>query len=181
MKVAIVLGSRSDKEAVDSSGMLEILNQCGVSWEMSIISAHRNQDKLGEYCRATKNRGVKLFIGVAGMAAALPGAIAANIGHSLPVIGVPLPSSEFPDAIDALLAMVRMPGGCPVAVPGIGKSGLKNAAILAAQILSLDGDMAGSGIKKNLLRYLQENSPEAELLIATNKNQEENNEPHGAH
>jgi len=180
-KVGIVLGSKSDQEVIEGSGMCDILNQCGVIWEMSIISAHRHPEKLVEYCKGAKDRDIRVFIGVAGMSAALPGVIAANIDHSLPVIGVPLSSSEFSGATDALLAMVRMPGGCPVAVPGIGKSGLKNAAILAAQILALDGDMVGREIKKNLLRYLQEHSPEAQLLVATNQKKEEDNDSHGAH
>lgn len=141
INIAVVLGSQSDLEQVKSSRMVEILDQVSKSYDISIISAHRNPSELTEYCyQAVMVGGAKVLIGVAGMSAALPGAIASIIGKlgtPMPVIGVPLPSTEFPDGQDALLSMVRMPPGMPVAVCGIGKSGLHNAAILACQIVSL--------------------------------------------
>lgn len=151
MDVAIIVGSENDLNLVQESGMLGILDRCGVGWELSIISAHRHPKVLSLYCSEAIKRRVKVFIGIAGMAAHLAGAIAANIEYHLPVIGVPLPSAEFPNTLDALLSMVRMPSGCPVAVPGIGKAGLKNATILACQTLSL----VDEEIKNKLAVYLK--------------------------
>jgi len=135
--VALIVGSESDEKIVRESGMLDVFSQCGVNCEFSIISAHRNPEELAQYCDEALTRGIKMFISAAGMAAHLPGAISAYIKQSCPVIGVALPSPEYPNAQDALLSMARMPSGCPVAVAGIGKAGLKNAAILVCQILSL--------------------------------------------
>jgi len=148
--VALIVGSESDKKIVRESGILDIFSQCGVNLEFSIISAHRNPEELAQYCAEALTRGIKIFIGAAGMAAHLPGAISAYIKQSCPVIGVALPSPEYPDAQDALLSMVRMPPGCPVAVAGIGKAGLKNAAILACQILSSTDEE----IKNKLQAYM---------------------------
>ncbi len=137
-KVAVVVGSKSDLEIVKESGMLEVFNEMGVPIEVSIISAHRNPDTLPNYCQKVlkRNDGRVIFIAIAGMAAALAGAIAAH-ARKTSVIGVPLPSREKPEAEDALYAMLQMPKDVPVAVPGIGKSGLYKAAILACQILAL--------------------------------------------
>ncbi|MEK7099692.1 MAG: AIR carboxylase family protein [Patescibacteria group bacterium] len=140
INIAVVLGSKSDLEVVKNSKLPEILDEVSQAYDISIISAHRNPYELSEYCQESFNSGAQVFIGVAGMAAALPGAIAANLNRSTtrrPVIGVPLASGEFPDAQDALLSMVRMPPGMPVAVCGIGKSGLQNAALLACQIVAI--------------------------------------------
>ncbi len=146
-QVVIILGSESDLGIVKESKMLEVLDEIGVSWELSIISAHRNSEELQNYCmekykypcrgRADKDKDAEVFIGVAGMAAALPGVIASHV-RCCPVIGVPLVSSDIPSGLDALYSMVRMPAGVPVAVPGIGKPGLYNAALLACQIIALN-------------------------------------------
>lgn len=139
--VAIIIGSESDKKIIEESGMLDILSDCKIKWELSIISAHRNPTVLAEYCRnALFSRDVKIFIAAAGLAAHLPGAIVSYIDRACPVIGVALPSQEYPDAQDALLSITRMPSGYPVAFAGVGKTGLKNAAVLACQILSLIND-----------------------------------------
>jgi len=148
--VALIVGSESDTEIIRESGMLDVLSQCGVNCEFSVISAHRNSEELAQYCADALTRGIKMFIGAAGMAAHLPGAISVNIKQSCPVIGVALPSPEYPDAQDALLSMARMPSGCPVAVAGTGKAGLKNAAILVCQILSLTDEK----IKNKLQTYM---------------------------
>lgn len=134
-QVEIIIGSKNDRTAVEESKMLDVLTECSVRWRLSVISAHRNSDALREFC-ANNWGSTNVFIGVAGMSAALPGAIAAELMGRRPVIGVPLPSEGFPDAADALSAMVRLPPGVVVLVTGIGKTGLYNAAIAAAQIVA---------------------------------------------
>ncbi|MDO8424664.1 MAG: AIR carboxylase family protein [bacterium] len=170
IQVAIVVGSESDLGLVKESGMLEVLSSCGVGWELSIISAHRNKKELSDYCQeAVKEKMVKVFIAAAGMAAALPGDIAAEIKFSLPVIGVPLPSAEFPNALDALLAITRVPGGCPVAMTGIGKAGLKNAALLAVQILTSVPDASSVMMRMKSELWLKENTKTAKIAAETNQ------------
>lgn len=132
--VSVILGSESDRQIVDDSGMLKVFDEVGIEYEMSYISAHRNPKELGEYVRRVLGK-AKVFICAASMAAALPGAVAAETGGDIPVIGVPLPSREYPDGMDAVLAMLRMPPGRPVLVVGPGKAGLKNAALAACQIM----------------------------------------------
>jgi 5-(carboxyamino)imidazole ribonucleotide mutase len=173
--VQIILGSNSDEDELKNSGALDILNQCDVSWDLSILSAHRHPEELEAYCQEAiaVASGTKIFIAAAGMSAVLPGVIAANIKFSLPVIGVALPSSEFPNAIDALLAITRMPGGCPVIFAGIGKAGLKNAALIAVQILSLQGDIFGDGMKKKLTAYFETYTKQPQIRVKTNVKEEE--------
>lgn len=154
-QVEIVLGSDTDYAAVEQSKMLDIFQAVGVNWVLSIISTHRHPDELREYCLKTVAQEKTLvFIGIAGMAAALPGAITADIGARRPVIGVALPSSDCPTAIDALLSMVRMPPGRPVAVTGIGSAGLKNAALLACQIVA----ESDPEVEQALHNYLQQSN-----------------------
>lgn len=102
-----------------------------------------------------------IFIAVAGMAAALAGNIAAIVEGFVPVIGVPLPSSEFPDAMDGLLSMVRMPSGRPVAVCGVGSSGLRNAAIYACQIVAL----YDAEIRARFCSLMNKTNPPAQIEI----------------
>jgi len=128
--VGIVIGSKTDTELIQPA--LDMLKQLGIDYELSVISAHRNPEKLREYGLEAEKRGLKVIIAAAGRAAHLPGVLAS--WTTLPVIGVPLPTSEL-KGIDALLSISQMPGGVPVACMGIGKSGAKNAALLAAQIL----------------------------------------------
>lgn len=115
-QVVIILGSESDQKIVKESQMVDLFEAVGISYEVAIISAHRNLQELTNYCVKTQEEGAQVYIGVAGMAAALPGAIASHIRWR-PVIGVPL-SSDILQGLDALLSMVRMPSGIPVAVPG---------------------------------------------------------------
>ncbi len=129
--VAIVLGSRSDEDHVAATTAL--LDRLGVTWERSIISAHRQPEALHDFVARAPGRGVRVFIAVAGLSAALPGVIASLT--STPVIGLPVPGGAL-RGIDALLSMVQMPGGIPVATVGVGSNGSKNAAVLAAQILA---------------------------------------------
>ncbi len=168
-KVAIILGSESDLEMVVQSKMLPIFNDVEVSYELSVISAHRNPHELDGYCNEAPSRGVAVFIGVAGMAAALPGAIVASLGQAdrnCPVIGVPLPSTHFANGEDALLAMVQMPPGVPVSVCGIGKPGLANAALMACKILSL----SDPEIDRKLRAYNHANNKPAKLDIKVKVN-----------
>jgi phosphoribosylaminoimidazole carboxylase PurE protein len=138
-RVAVIMGSNSDLEiAKEAAGSLEEL---GIPFEMKIMSAHRTPDALAGYAKSARSRGLQVIIAIAGHAAHLAGAIAANT--TLPVLGVPVASSDL-SGLDALLATVQMPSGVPVATLALGKSGAKNAAILAAQILALaDKDIAG--------------------------------------
>ena len=130
--VAIVMGSKSDLETMQPAQ--DILKQFGIDSEIAIISAHRTPEKAREYAQGARDRGIEVIIAAAGGAAHLPGVIAS--WTTLPGIGVPLASSEL-KGIDALYSIVQMPGGIPVACVSVGSWGVKNAAHLAAEILSL--------------------------------------------
>ncbi len=133
--VAVVMGSKSDTEAVQPT--LDTLAQLGISYEVSIISAHRTPEKARQFGLAARARGFEVIIAAAGGAAHLPGVLAS--WTTLPVIGVPLASSEL-KGVDALYAIVQMPAGIPVATVAVGKAGARNAAFLAAEILGLKYD-----------------------------------------
>src|ERR687891_1571619 len=126
--VGIVMGSDSDMPVMSKAG--EVLDRFGVPWEIEVMSAHRKPRRVADYARSAEERGLKVIIAGAGLAAHLPGVVAANT--SLPVIGVPLYQEGLAGA-DALYSCVQMPPGVPVATVAIG--GSKNAAVLAAQIL----------------------------------------------
>lgn len=128
--VGIVTGSASDKSLVEK--VTTVLDEFGVVWEWNILSAHRTPNKVAKYAREAEARGVKVLIGIAGLAAALPGVLAAHT--LLPVIGVPGDSGPL-SGVDALHSIVQMPPGIPVATVGVGNG--KNAAYLAVHILSL--------------------------------------------
>ena len=130
--VAVVMGSKSDAEAVQPT--LDVLKELGIDYEVSVISAHRTPEKARQYGLAARGRGIEVIIAAAGGAAHLPGVLAS--WTTLPVIGVPLASSEL-KGIDALYSIVQMPAGIPVAAVAIGIAGAKNAAYLAAEILGI--------------------------------------------
>jgi phosphoribosylaminoimidazole carboxylase PurE protein len=130
-QIRIILGSKSDVEQCES--MQQILKDFGVDYDFHISSAHRNPEKTAQLAKNAEAEGVQIIIAAAGMAAHLPGVIAAHT--ILPVIGVPLVSGNL-GGIDALLSIVQMPTGVPVATVAIG--GVKNAALLAIQILALN-------------------------------------------
>jgi phosphoribosylaminoimidazole carboxylase PurE protein len=132
VRVGIIVGSSSDLPYAE--GTLEVLEELGVGSELRILSAHRTPAALESYVAAAPGRGIRVLITMAGHAAALPGVVAART--LLPVIGVPLPTSDL-QGQDALLAIVQMPPGIPVATMAIGKPGARNAAWLAAAILAL--------------------------------------------
>jgi len=131
-KVAIVMGSESDLEYM--VGAKEILEEFGVEYEFLIASAHRTPDNVADFARNAQARGFNVIIAGAGWASHLAGAIAAQT--TLPVIGVPIPSSPL-GGMDALLSTVQMPSGIPVATVSLGKAGARNAAIFAVEILAL--------------------------------------------
>ena len=138
--VGILVGSESDREAME--GAIEELDKRGISHEFHVLSAHRDPRGVAEYASTAALRGVRVVICGAGMAAALPGVVAAYT--ELPVIGVPLRSSKsVADGLDALLSIVQMPPGVPVACVSI--DGSRNAAILAARILAQGGGSPGPG------------------------------------
>ena len=128
-KVGIVMGSDSDLKVMSKAA--DMLEELGIEYELTIISAHREPDELIEWTRGAENRDVKVIIAGAGMAAALPGMCAALF--ALPVIGVPLSGKNL-DGMDAVFSIMQMPPGVPVATVAI--DGAKNAAILAAKILA---------------------------------------------
>lgn len=128
--VSIIMGSTSDLPVMEKAAQL--LNDMQVPFEMNALSAHRTPQEVEEFARNAQGRGIKVIIAAAGMAAALPGVIAANT--TLPVIGVPVKGSVL-DGVDALYSIIQMPPGIPVATVAI--NGAMNAAILAIQMLAL--------------------------------------------
>jgi 5-(carboxyamino)imidazole ribonucleotide mutase len=130
--VGILVGSESDRERMQ--GALDVLDKEGIGYELDVRSAHRTPDAVAQYARTARERGLRVLICGAGLAAALPGAVAAHT--DLPVIGVPLRSSlSVLDGLDALLAIAQMPPGVPVATVGVDNA--RNAAALAVRILRI--------------------------------------------
>jgi 5-(carboxyamino)imidazole ribonucleotide mutase len=127
--VGIIMGSKNDKPKMQPAG--ETLHEAGIRYEVRVMSAHRDPEKVREYCHAARMRGLKVIIAGAGMSAALPGVVAAHT--DLPVIGVPL-SGKSLGGIDALLSTAQMPPGVPVGCVAI--DGAKNAGLLAARIIN---------------------------------------------
>ena len=140
--VAVICGSRSDLPSL--KGCFDVLDDYGISWEASVISAHRQPDALHAYVAQAEADGVQLFIGAAGLAAHLPGVLASLTAK--PVIGVPLDGGSLGGA-DALYAVVQMPPGVPVATVAIGSAGAKNAGHLAARILALSDDAVAERVR----------------------------------
>jgi 5-(carboxyamino)imidazole ribonucleotide mutase len=128
--VGVVIGSKSDEEAIKPA--LDMLRELDVMYEFSVISAHRSPQKARDYAAEAASRGIEIIIAGAGKAAHLPGVLAS--WTTLPIIGVPLVSGDIA-GLDALLSIVQMPSGVPVATMASG--GAKNAAIFAAEILAL--------------------------------------------
>lgn len=142
--VAILMGSDSDLEVMSEG--TQVLKEFGIPNEVKVLSAHRSPELVSQYVKQAKSRGIRVFICGAGGAAHLAGAVAAQT--TLPVIGVPVNSSAL-GGLDALLATVQMPAGTPVATVAIGKSGARNAALLACQILAL----SNQGLAEKLEAY----------------------------
>jgi 5-(carboxyamino)imidazole ribonucleotide mutase len=130
--VAVVMGSKSDAELMQPA--LDILKSFNIEYEVNVISAHRTPEKAREFAGGAQARGIEIIIAAAGGAAHLPGVLAS--WTTLPVIGIPLSTSELKGA-DALYSIVQMPAGIPVACMAVGSWGVKNAAFFAAEILGL--------------------------------------------
>jgi phosphoribosylaminoimidazole carboxylase PurE protein len=147
VRVVIVMGSPSDRPVIE--GMIPLLERFGLSYKVAVASAHRQPDKLRRLVTRSEKEGAQIFVAVAGMAAHLPGVVASLTGK--PVIGVPVASGPLA-GVDALLSIVQMPPGVPVATVAVGSAGAKNAAVLAARILAL-GDHA---VAERLASYRRE-------------------------
>ena len=155
--VAILMGSESDLSIMQSA--TEVFKQLGIQFEIKITSAHRTPEATQKYISDAEKRGCKVFIAGAGLAAHLAGATAAHT--TKPVIGVPIDSGPL-NGLDALLSTVQMPAGIPVATVAIGKTGAKNAAFLAAQILAL----LDSGLAEKVKQERQANAEKVQAQDA---------------
>lgn len=133
-RVAVLMGSTSDEDTMKKC--LEGLEYFRIPFEVHVMSAHRNPDEVDDFAIRARDRGIEVIIAAAGMAAHLPGVVAART--TLPVIGVPLSGSAL-GGLDALYSIVQMPSGIPVATMAVDSAGAKNAAVMAAEILALKG------------------------------------------
>lgn len=137
VQVGIIMGSDSDLSVMQAAA--DALDEFGISYEITVVSAHRTPERMFEYSKTARERGLKVIVAGAGGAAHLPGMVASLT--TLPVIGVPIKSSNSIEGIDSLMSIVQMPGGVPVATVGIDNA--KNAGLLAARIIgSEDGEVA---------------------------------------
>lgn len=141
-EVGIIMGSKSDLPVMQKAA--DILKELGVSYEMTVVSAHRTPMRMVDYAQTATDRGLKTIIAGAGGAAHLPGMVASIT--PLPVIGVPIKSSNSIDGWDSVLSILQMPGGVPVATVAL--DGAKNAGILAAQILGASDEKVRERIKE---------------------------------
>jgi 5-(carboxyamino)imidazole ribonucleotide mutase len=141
-RIAVILGSKSDMPQVE--GGLKALDEFKIGYELKILSAHRNPEELKKYIKGLERRGIKVVIAGAGLSAALPGVVSSYV--DIPVIGVPLYSRAF-KGLDSLLSILQMPKGVPVATVTVGSSGMVNAVVLAAKILSLSDKRLKSKLK----------------------------------
>jgi 5-(carboxyamino)imidazole ribonucleotide mutase len=144
IQVAIIMGSKSDWDVMSHAATM--LSELDIQYEAKVISAHRTPDLLDEYCAKLLEKEIKVIIAGAGLAAALPGVVAAKT--ILPVIGVPLVAGSL-DGIDALMSIVQMPPGIPVGTMALGKPGAINSALFAAAILAL----TDTGIAQRISAY----------------------------
>ncbi|KAA6224740.1 MULTISPECIES: 5-(carboxyamino)imidazole ribonucleotide mutase [unclassified Campylobacter] len=158
--VSIIMGSKSDYELITES--VKILEKFGVKYELVISSAHRSPERTKKYVKQAEDKGAKVFIAVAGMAAHLAGAVAALTIK--PVIGVPMPGSALA-SMDSLFSTVQMPKGIPVATLAVGRAGAINAAYLAVQILALNDENLANALR-------DERSENEENLIKDSKSVE---------
>ena len=133
--VGVIMGSQSDYETMKKA--VDVLNEFGIPNEVSIVSAHRTPDRLFDYAKKAKGRGLQVIIAGAGGAAHLPGMAASMT--TLPVLGVPVKSKTL-SGVDSLLSIVQMPAGIPVGTLAIGEAGAKNAGLLAASIIALSDE-----------------------------------------
>lgn len=143
-KISIIMGSQSDLETVNET--INVLKEFKANFEVKVLSAHRTPKEVAQYVEAAPKKGTKVFIAAAGMSAALAGVVAAHT--TLPVIGIPIETKNL-KGLDSLLSTVQMPPGIPVACMAIGKSGAKNAALFALEILGI----GNTKIRAKLVNY----------------------------
>ena len=155
VQVGIIMGSESDLKIMQEAA--EVLGQLGVEFELTVVSAHRTPQRMMEYATAAKERGLKVIIAGAGGAAHLPGMVASVT--TLPVIGVPIKSSNSIDGWDSVLSILQMPSGVPVATVAL--NGAKNAGILAAQIVG----SSDNAVSQKLATYKEELKSKVENSI----------------
>jgi phosphoribosylaminoimidazole carboxylase PurE protein len=163
--VSIVMGSDSDLDIMREAG--KSLEEFGIGYEIDVTSAHRSPERTAEYAKNAAGRGIKVIIAGAGGAAHLAGVIAAHT--TLPVIGVPIPSTSL-NGLDSLLATVQMPAGIPVATVAIGKPGATNAGILAAQIVAQSSTAVAKkldGHKEKLANSVEEKSKKLKISLGS--------------
>ncbi len=153
VRIAVVMGSESDLPVAEAA--VEALEQFAVPVEMWVLSAHRSPEAVAQFAREAEGRGLRVIIALAGGAAHLAGVLAAHT--TLPVIGVPIPTDRM-GGMDSLLSTVQMPAGVPVACMGLGKSGARNAALMALQILATSDDALREALvrqRDELAAYVQ--------------------------
>jgi 5-(carboxyamino)imidazole ribonucleotide mutase len=158
-KVGIIMGSKSDLGVMQDAA--DVLKELGVAYEITVVSAHRTPERMFSYAKAAADRGLKVIIAGAGGAAHLPGMVA-SLTH-LPVIGVPVKSSNSIDGWDSILSILQMPNGIPVATVALNAA--KNAGILAAQIVSTGDEMLVENLiayKESLRQKVEESAKEME-------------------
>ncbi|MFH1367264.1 MAG: AIR carboxylase family protein [Patescibacteria group bacterium] len=158
-KVSVILGGKDDELMVIKSGLFKILEEIGVNYEYSIISSDQNPEELRKYCLNVPNTDIEVFICVAGLVPALPGAVKGRL-PSHTVIGVPLTSEDY-DAKDIMLASFSCPSKRPIIILGVNKMGLKKAAYCAAEILAIK-DMH---LRKRLENYLKKKTKKPQIRI----------------
>lgn len=158
-KIGIIMGSKSDLNVMQDAA--DVLKELGVPYEITVVSAHRTPERMFSYAKSAADRGLKVIIAGAGGAAHLPGMVA-SLTH-LPVIGVPVKSSNSIDGWDSILSILQMPNGIPVATVALNAA--KNAGILAAQIVSTADEYIVKNLidyKENLKRKVEESAREME-------------------
>lgn len=161
MKVGIIMGSKSDLNIMQDAA--DILKEFGVDYEITVVSAHRTPERMFAYAKEAKSRGLKVIIAGAGGAAHLPGMVASIT--TLPVIGVPVKSSNSIDGWDSILSILQMPNGIPVATVALNAA--KNAGLLAAQILATADEGLSAKMqayKDDLKKKIEESAAEVEKL-----------------
>lgn len=161
IKVGIIMGSKSDLHIMQDAA--DIFKEFGVEFEMTVVSAHRTPDRMFEYAKNAAGRGLKVIIAGAGGAAHLPGMVASIT--VLPVIGVPVKSSNSIDGWDSILSILQMPNGIPVATVALNAA--KNAGLLAVQILSTADESLAvkmQGYKDELRRKVEESAEDLSLI-----------------
>ena len=161
--VSIIMGSKSDYEIMKNCS--DVLEEFGVKYELIISSAHRSPERTKKYIKEAEEKGAKVFIAAAGMAAHLAGALAA--GTTKPVIGVPMKGGAM-DGMDAMLSTVQMPSGMPVATVALGKAGATNAAYLAMQILAITDKELAIKLKEDRIvkeKKVANDSKEIEIIL----------------